>query len=89
MPKLYRPPRRRVNGVTVLLEPCFLALDHRGLFDRKADEMQARARHQGGEPLHEFERRHDDVAGAIAIRRLQLEHHLRRLTDARLSVRVL
>ena len=27
----------------------------------KAYEMQARARHQGCEPLHEFERRHYDV----------------------------
>ena len=42
----------------------------------KAYEMQARARHQGGKPLHEFERRHYDVARTIAIGCFQLEHHL-------------
>ena len=42
----------------------------------KTDQMQARARHQGGEPLHEFQRRYHEVARAVAIRRLQLEHHL-------------
>ena len=42
----------------------------------KADQMQARARHEGGEPLHEFQRRHDEVARAVAIRGLRLEHHL-------------
>jgi hypothetical protein len=34
----------------------------------KAGEMQARARYQSGQPLHEFERRHDKVAHAIAMR---------------------
>ena len=42
----------------------------------KADQMQARARHQCCQPLHEFQRRHHEVARAVAIRRLQLEHHL-------------
>ena len=57
------------------------ALDRRGLFDRsprfgvrrqhpmKADEMQARARHESGEPLHEFQRRHHEVARAVEYRR--------------------
>jgi len=44
----------------------------------KAYEMQARARHEGCQPLHEFERRHHEVARAVAIRRLQLEYHLPR-----------
>ena len=42
----------------------------------KADQMQAWTRHQRGESLHEFQRRHNDVRGAITISRLQLEHHL-------------
>jgi len=56
------------------------ALDHRGLFDRspqfgvrrqhpmKADEMQARARHQCCQPPHEFQRRHHEVARAVEYR---------------------
>jgi len=44
----------------------------------KADQMQARARHESGEPLHEFQRRHHEVVRSITIRRLQLEHHLPR-----------
>jgi len=40
--------------------------------------MQARTRHEGREPVHEFQRRHHEVARAVAIRRLQLEHHLPR-----------
>ena len=42
----------------------------------KTDEMPARAWHQGCQPLHEFQRRHHEVARAIAIGGLQLEHHL-------------
>ena len=34
----------------------------------KAYEMQARARHQRGEPLHELHRQHHDVSGAVAVR---------------------
>jgi len=44
----------------------------------KTDQVQARARHEGGEPLHEFQRRHHDVARAIAIGCFQREHHLPR-----------
>src|SRR5688572_30296864 len=35
LPGLYRPPRRRVNGVTVCSSEN--ALDHRGLFDHSDD----------------------------------------------------
>ena len=38
--------------------------------------MQAWARHQRREPLHEFQRRHKEVRGAITISRLKPEHHL-------------
>lgn len=48
----------------------------------KTDQMQARAGQEGCEPLHEFQRRHVDVARAVAIRRLQLEHHLPRVVHA-------
>ena len=33
----------------------------------KADQMQARTRHQRGQALHEFQRRHDDVRGAVSV----------------------
>ena len=42
----------------------------------KADEMQARARHECCEPLHEFQRRHHEVGRAVAKDCLQLEHDL-------------
>ncbi len=42
----------------------------------EADQMQARTRHQRGQALHEFQRRHDDVRGAVAIGALQLQHDL-------------
>ena len=42
----------------------------------EADEVQPRARHQGGQALHEFQRRHDDVGGAVAEGALQLQHDL-------------
>ncbi len=42
----------------------------------KADQVQSRSRHQCRQTLHEFHRRHDVVAGAIAPRRLQFQHHL-------------
>ena len=44
----------------------------------KADEMQAWARHQCGEPLHELHRRHHDVGGAVAIRCSEFENYLPR-----------
>ena len=44
----------------------------------KTDQMQARARHQCCQPLHEFQRRHHEVARAVAIGGLQLEHRLPR-----------
>ena len=40
----------------------------------KADQVQTRARHQCGQALHEFQRRHPDVRGAIAPGALQLQH---------------
>ena len=48
----------------------------------KADQMQARARHESCQPLHEFERRHHDMARAVAIRRLELQHDLPRVVHA-------
>ena len=33
----------------------------------KADQMQARTRHQRGQALHEFQRRRDDVRGAVSV----------------------
>ena len=42
----------------------------------EADQMQARTRHQGGQALHEFQRRHDDVRGAVAPGALQLQHDI-------------
>jgi hypothetical protein len=32
----------------------------------EADQVQARTRHQRGQALHEFQRRHFDVGGAFA-----------------------
>ena len=40
----------------------------------KANQVQARARHQRGQALHQFQRRHPDVRGAIAPGALQLRH---------------
>ncbi len=42
----------------------------------KTDEMQARAQHECGEPLHEFQRRHHEVGRAVAKDCFQLEHDL-------------
>ena len=42
----------------------------------KADQMQARARHQRGQALHEFQRRHLDVRGAVAPGALELKHDI-------------
>ena len=42
----------------------------------KAEQMQARARHQRGQSLHKLQRRQHDVARAILIGTLQLQHHL-------------
>jgi len=38
--------------------------------------VQARPRHQGSQPLHELQRRHHQVRGAVAPGRLQLQHDL-------------
>ena len=42
----------------------------------KACQMQARLRHQRGQALHEFQRRHHDVRGAVAPGALELEKDL-------------
>ena len=42
----------------------------------KSDQMQSRSRHQRGQARHEFHRLHHVVAGAIAPRRLEFQHHL-------------
>jgi len=38
--------------------------------------LLARTGHQGGEALHEFQRRHDDMGGAVLERALQLQHDI-------------
>jgi hypothetical protein len=40
------------------------------------DQVQPRPRHQRGQPLHELQRGHQQVRGAVAPRRLQLDLHL-------------
>ena len=42
----------------------------------KADQVQARTWHQCGQALHEFQRRHHDVRGAVAPGALELEKDL-------------
>ena len=44
----------------------------------KTDQMQARARHQRGQALHEFQRRHPDVRGAVAPRAFELQYDIPR-----------
>ena len=44
----------------------------------KADQMQARSRHQSGQALHEFQRRHPEVRGSVAPGALQLQHDVAR-----------
>ena len=44
----------------------------------KADQMQARSRHQSGQALHEFQRRHPEVRGAVTPGALQLQHDVTR-----------
>jgi hypothetical protein len=40
------------------------------------DQMETRAGHQGRQALHEFQRLHDDMSGAVFVRTLQLQHDL-------------
>jgi hypothetical protein len=40
------------------------------------DEMQPRPWHQRGQPMHELQRAHHQVRGAVAPRGLELELHL-------------
>jgi hypothetical protein len=49
---------------------------YRGEHAVEANEVQPRTRHQGRETLHEFQRRHHDVGGAVPVGTLQLQHHL-------------
>ncbi len=42
----------------------------------KTNQVQARAWHQCGQALHEFQRRHHDVRGAVAPGALELEKDL-------------
>jgi hypothetical protein len=42
----------------------------------EACQMQARTRHQGGQALHEFQRRHDDMGGAVAPGAFELQHDI-------------
>jgi len=41
-----------------------------------ADQMQVRARHQRGRTLHELQRPHHYMRGAVAVGTLQLQHDL-------------
>ena len=49
----------------------------------KADQVQSRSRHQRGQALHEFHWLHHMVAGAIAPRRLEFQHHLPGAVDTK------
>src|SRR5215471_2256413 len=40
------------------------------------DQMETRAGHQGGRGLHELQRLHDDMGGAVFVRTLQLQYDL-------------
>ncbi len=42
----------------------------------EADQMQVRARHQRGQTLHELQRPHHYMRGAVAVGTLQLQHDL-------------
>jgi hypothetical protein len=42
----------------------------------EANEMEAGTRNQGGQALEEFQGRHDDMRGAIAVRGFEFEHDL-------------
>jgi hypothetical protein len=42
----------------------------------EADQMETRPRHQGSQALHELQRLHDDMGGAVFVRTLQLQHDL-------------
>ena len=42
----------------------------------EANQMETRARHQGRQTLHELQRLHDDMGGAVFVRTLQLQHDL-------------
>ena len=42
----------------------------------EADQVQARTRHQRRQGLHELQRRHHDVGGAVSVGALQLQHDL-------------
>jgi len=42
----------------------------------EADQVQPRPRHQRSQPLHELQRRHHQVRGAVAPGGLQPQHHL-------------
>jgi len=44
----------------------------------KTDQTQARTWHQCGQPLHEFQRRHLDVRGAVAPRVFEFQHDITR-----------
>ena len=39
-----------------------------------ANEMEAGTRDQGSQPLQEFQGRHDDMGGAIAVRGFEFQH---------------
>ena len=44
----------------------------------EANQMQPWPRHECGQALHELQRRHDDVGGAVAPRAFELQHDLAR-----------
>ena len=77
--------RRRVRRVMGCMPGCIL---RRPRHDRgtqlgvggehavEADQMQAWAWRQRCEALHEFQRRHDDMRGAVVVGTLELQHDL-------------
>ena len=44
-----------------------------GEYAMEANEMEAGTRDQGGQALQEFQRRHDDMRGAITVRGFELQ----------------
>lgn len=70
----------RLGGLSGLLDPPRhdrrTQSGMRGEHPVEADQVQPRARHQGDQALHEFQQRHHDVGGAVAIGTLQLRHDL-------------
>jgi hypothetical protein len=62
---------RSAGAGTILLRNFAL-----GAHAVEANQMQTRARHQSRQALHELQRLHDDMGGAVFVRTLQLQYDL-------------